>query len=122
MRVNTIKFIIALILGYVLSLITNLVISHGSIIAILLFIALAVLFYKLVNGIVIKYTQSTSLGVLGGILGGLVLSFIATSLIGNFAEAVIDAETTVGLVLGLSPLAIIYAILIYFMAGTLDKK
>ena len=104
-NINKVKVVVALIIGYVLSFLSLVLIVKLPFLKLLFLIIFFMGIYDF-----IKYR----FGLLFGILGGGIVSLILTSIIGHWAEATDDAQSMIGAFLLLTPLAVLYAGFLYF--------
>ncbi len=119
---KTAKLILSFVIGMVLSFITALLLIYGSLIWLIIGIGLWVVFFGLIRQIATSMTGSDGIGILGGLIGGFVLMWIATTLLTRYAEGVDDASNTFSLFLKLLPLTLIFTFIVYTMASAADKK
>lgn len=107
------KAVVALIIGYVLSFITFLLVVKWSFFSFMLLVLFFVVIFCLLS----------RFGPLIGVFGGGVGAFLVLEFIGKWAEATDGSGSWFMAFLFLTPLAVIYAIILYFVDKmATDKK
>ncbi|MBE6094988.1 MAG: zinc ribbon domain-containing protein [Schwartzia succinivorans] len=112
--VNIIKGVIALVIGYVLSVITLFLLVKWKFLVVILFVIIFIAVFS-----VLRMMFGLIIGLFGGGLGTLLIN----SLIYKWAEVVDDASSWIVAFLWLTPLAILYAAILWGMdKGIINKS
>lgn len=111
--VNIIKGVIALVIGYVLSVITLFLLVKWKFLAVILLVIIFIVIFS-----VLKMMFGLIIGIFGGGLG----SFLITSLIYKWVEVVDDSGGGIVTFLWFTPLAILYAAILCGLDKGVTKK
>lgn len=121
MSSKKIKWILSFIIGFVLSFITVLLLTYVSFLWLLIGILLWVGIGMAVYMITLNLSHSNGISGLCAVIGGGIGMWIVSGLLGKYLEVVQLAEGP-GIFLSLLPIALVWTVIVYFIADAADNK